>query len=87
MTSENPARTCHELAQRGVTVSGEFLVDPDGPLVGENPITVHCDFTTGSATTVVPHDKVGETIPVTHCSGAKCYNVTYKYKNLKQIGK
>ena len=26
--------------------SGDYRVDPDGPLVGDDPITVHCDMVT-----------------------------------------
>ena len=43
----NVVRTCEEMARFGVDKSGFYLVDPDGPLIGEDPISVYCDFENG----------------------------------------
>ncbi|CAG0904618.1 unnamed protein product [Darwinula stevensoni] len=40
-------RTCQTLADLGVTRTGEYLVDPDGALIGDAPIKVLCDMETG----------------------------------------
>ena len=37
-------RTCHELASRGVTLSGVYEIDPDGDGIGQPPIQALCDF-------------------------------------------
>lgn len=42
-------RTCHEArAANASLVSGMHWIDPDGQGVGDDPIYVHCNFTTGS---------------------------------------
>ena len=40
-------RTCAEYAQYGLTTSGLYMVDPDGPLLGQPPFQVFCDFDAG----------------------------------------
>ena len=43
----NTVRTCEEMKEYGVDESGFYLVDPDGPLIGQEPIMVYCDFKQG----------------------------------------
>ena len=45
----NPiARTCHELKASDPSLpSGMYYIDPDGQNVGDNPIYVYCDMSTG----------------------------------------
>ena len=40
-------RTCHEYAQYGLKTSGLYMVDPDGPLLGQPPFQVFCNFDAG----------------------------------------
>ena len=49
------AKTCQDLANLGLTQSGTYQVDPDGPDSVAEPIMVTCDFTTN--TTEIIHDK------------------------------
>jgi hypothetical protein len=37
-------RTCDDLKKLGVTKSGSYLIDPDGPGVGDPPFTAECDM-------------------------------------------
>lgn len=46
--SETPARTCKELRAIDPSLpSGMYSIDPDGQGVGDNPIYVYCDMTSG----------------------------------------
>jgi Fibrillar collagen C-terminal domain len=41
-------RSCDEIRLFDPTKpSGRYRIDPDGPLVGDDPMTVHCDMDTG----------------------------------------
>ena len=40
-------RTCAEYAQYGLKTSGLYMVDPDGPLLGQPPFQVFCNFEAG----------------------------------------
>lgn len=41
-------RTCHELRSTDPTLaSGVYKIDPDGENIGDNPIDVYCDMSTG----------------------------------------
>ena len=40
-------RTCNELKSVGVTLSGVYSLDPDGPNTGYRPIEAYCDLRTG----------------------------------------
>ena len=51
------SRTCQDLANLGITQSGRYEIDPDGP-EKERPIEVHCDFTTN--TTEIAHNQTDE---------------------------
>ena len=42
------SRTCKELNQADPSLnSGMYWIDPDGQGIGDDPIYVHCDMTTG----------------------------------------
>ena len=74
----NVVRTCEEMADYGVNQSNYYLVDPDGPLMGNEPIRVYCEFSEGSVSTIISHDSE-ETIEVGHCTDPGCYSrqITY----------
>ena len=79
------AKTCHDLALCGLSESGEYELDPDGPMNGEEPIRVFCNFTTNS--TVIMPDDTNE-ISLQNCdSGAGCasINVSYEATGIEQI--
>ena len=40
-------RTCAEYSQYGLKTSGLYMIDPDGPLLGQPPFQVFCDFKSG----------------------------------------
>ena len=72
-------RTCHELARHGVTTSGFYEVDPDGELIGHDPINVFCTFTEdGQAITEILHDSE-DIIRVEKCSEVGCFTHDVKY--------
>ena len=69
-------RTCQEISNRGLTLSGMYDIDPDGQGIGYEPITVHCDFDTGS--TQILHDKE-DVIKIEKCDQIGCavYELNY----------
>ena len=69
-------RTCHELASRGVSLSGVYEIDPDGDGIGQPPIQAYCDFTTN--TTQIFHDKE-ELLKIDKCDSVGCavYDMNY----------
>ncbi|KAK4011386.1 hypothetical protein OUZ56_020500 [Daphnia magna] len=71
------SRTCREtrLADPSLS-SGMYWIDPDGQGVGDDPIYVFCNMTTGS--TAVPHDSESPT-DVGHCADPGCYSKAVKY--------
>ncbi|CAG0885455.1 unnamed protein product [Darwinula stevensoni] len=78
-------RTCQTLADLGVTRTGEYLVDPDGVLIGEAPIKVICDMETDPVATIVLHDSMGNTA-IDRCADPGCYNHSIKYGSpMKQM--
>ncbi|KAL8625610.1 hypothetical protein ACOMHN_043885 [Nucella lapillus] len=52
------ARTCTEWQQRGLTVTTEADIDPDGEAGSMKPVNVTCDFDSdpGQAVTIIGHD-------------------------------
>ena len=40
-------RTCSEYAKYGLKTNGLYMVDPDGPLLGNPPFQVFCNFDEG----------------------------------------
>ena len=78
LTNLQILRTCHELQQNGMEKSGRYLIDPDGPMMGQDPINVYCDFENGW--TEVLHDLQPMT-QVEECQsdpGCAVYNLTYE---------
>ena len=69
-------RTCQELANRGLTLSGVYEVDPDGEGIGYAPIEVFCNFETN--TTQVFHDKE-DMIKVEKCDSVGCATYSMNY--------
>ncbi|XP_046459310.1 uncharacterized protein LOC124205831 [Daphnia pulex] len=70
-------RTCKELRVIDPSLpSGMYSIDPDGQGVGENPIYVYCDMTSGS--TSILHDSESA-INVGHCADPGCYSRSIKY--------
>ena len=65
-------RTCDEMHDYGLNKSDYYFVDPDGPLNGEEPIRVYCDFAEDYGFTSVSHDSE-QKIEVTHCNDPGCY--------------
>ena len=66
-------RTCDEMHDFGLNKSDYYFIDPDGPLNGEEPIRVYCDFTEDYGFTKIPHDSENR-IEVTHCKEPGCYS-------------
>jgi len=69
-------RSCDEYSQYGLNASGLFYIDPDGDLIGHEPIEVYCDFEEKS--TQIKHDSEF-IVDIPHCEGQYCYslNITY----------
>ena len=67
LTKVSTLRSCSEYAAFDLSTTGFFLIDPDGPLVGQAPIRVLCNFTSGS--TEILHDAGGLT-QVDYCHDA-----------------
>ncbi|EFX89078.1 hypothetical protein DAPPUDRAFT_310805 [Daphnia pulex] len=70
-------RTCREARAADPSLSsGMYWIDPDGQGVGDGPIYVYCDMTSGS--TSIPHNSELPT-NVGHCADPGCYSrpVTY----------
>ena len=40
-------RTCNDLKLLGVTISGDYYINPDGPFSGFPPVKVFCDVKSG----------------------------------------
>ena len=79
----NAARTCYELKALGVTQSGEYELDPDGPGGGYPPVRFYCDLRTG--TTRIDHDNVGENL-ISSCAEKGCFVQRIRYRTrMKQI--
>ncbi|KAI9561382.1 hypothetical protein GHT06_012339 [Daphnia sinensis] len=70
-------RTCQEahLADPSLS-SGKYWIDPDGQGVGDAPIYVYCDMTSG--TTSISHDSQAS-IDVGHCAEPGCYSRAINY--------
>jgi len=73
-------RSCAEYGLFGVTKSGYYEVDPDGPLIGNPPFTAYCSFVGGNATTEVTHNHENITeITANPCPDPLCWNMTLTY--------
>merc|ERR1712136_104652 len=69
-------RSCFEYQQYGIDKSDIYKIDPDGPLQGEAPFEVFCDFQNG--TTKLGHDHEGP-IEIDHCEGDMCFKLDINY--------
>jgi len=75
-------RTCEEYRQYGISTSGFFDIDPDGPLIGYEPFQVFCNFESGSTELLHNHD--GEVVEVERCPDEKCYRLDLTYNTQKE---
>ncbi|XP_046646354.1 uncharacterized protein LOC124336548 [Daphnia pulicaria] len=72
-------RTCRELRAADPSLSsGMHWIDPDGQGVGDDPIYVYCDMTSGS--TSILHDSESS-LNVGHCADAGCYSRSISYNS------
>ncbi|XP_078687088.1 uncharacterized protein LOC144919502 [Branchiostoma floridae x Branchiostoma belcheri] len=71
------ASSCAVLKDAGYIYSGSYVIDPDGPEVGEEPFPVLCDLDNG--TTLVGHDSEDRTGVSPGCEAAGCYSREVKY--------
>ncbi len=80
-------RTCREVrAMDPSLISGMHWIDPDGQGVGDDPIYVYCDmtsgteffFTFGSGSTSILHDSESA-MDVGHCADPGCYSRPINY--------
>ncbi|XP_046645819.1 uncharacterized protein LOC124336165 [Daphnia pulicaria] len=72
-------RTCRELRAADPSLSsGMHWIDPDGQGVGDDPIYVYCDMTSGS--TSILHDSESS-LNVGHCADAGCYSRSINYNS------
>merc|ERR1711953_699612 len=71
-------RTCQDLANIGVTESGTYQLDPDGPDSIAEPIMIFCDFTTN--VTEIVHDMESE-VKIENCpdGGNGCHVTQLNY--------
>ncbi|XP_046458942.1 uncharacterized protein LOC124205541 isoform X1 [Daphnia pulex] len=72
-------RTCRGLQATDPSLpSGMHWIDPDGQGVGDDPIYVYCDMTSGS--TSIVHDSESS-LNVSHCAEAGCYSRSINYNS------
>ena len=71
-------RTCQEMYEFGIRTSNYYFIDPDGPLVGKEPIQVYCEFSNDNVATKISHNSE-DNIKVGHCEDPGCYSreITY----------
>merc|ERR1711892_443611 len=65
-------RTCEEMYNFGISQSNHYFIDPDGPLVGQEPIQVFCNFTEEGVFTEISHNSEEKT-EVELCHDPGCY--------------
>ncbi|XP_046632041.1 contactin-associated protein-like 2 isoform X2 [Daphnia pulicaria] len=77
-------RSCHEARLADPSLStGVYWIDPDGQGVGDDPIQVNCDMSSG--TTIIGHNTEVAT-NVSHCTEPGCYTRPIVYEaSPKQI--
>lgn len=72
-------RTCEELARHGISTDGLYTIDPDGELIGYDPIEVYCAFDVdGNVVTEVKHFQ-DNVIEAEKCKTPRCFNKTIDY--------
>ena len=70
--------TCEHLRMYGTSESGEYEIDPDGELFGEDPIKVYCDFSKEPAETVVGHNSERQ-VSLEKCEEKGCFEHKVEY--------
>ena len=72
-------RTCQEMYEYGIRTSNYYFIDPDGPLIGKEPIQVYCEFNDDNVATKISHNSE-DNIKVGHCEDPGCYSreITYE---------
>ena len=80
-------RTCEELAKHGISTDGLYTIDPDGEMIGYDPIEVFCTFDIdGNVVTEVKHFQE-DVIQVQKCETPRCFNQSINYGvPMAQIG-
>jgi len=80
---ETVPKTCEEIHNLDHSKpSGTYRIDPDGPLIGDDPITVYCNMETGS--TALSHDT--PELEEHSCLGIACHQKSINYNaTLRQI--
>nr|CAH0107150.1 unnamed protein product [Daphnia galeata] len=70
-------RTCHEAKLGDPSIkSGMQWIDPDGQGIGDDPIYVYCDMSSGS--TLISHDSESP-VDVGSCADPGCYSKAINY--------
>jgi hypothetical protein len=72
LSKSNIMRSCHELGQYGVNISGNYQIDPDGQLIGKPPIDVYCNFSDEGKSTIVNHN-MEDIQNVEKCTAPDCF--------------
>ena len=73
------ARTCQEMYEFGIRTSNYYFIDPDGPLIGKEPIQVYCEFNEDNVATKISHNSEDK-INVDHCEDPGCYSKEITYE-------
>ena len=71
------SRTCQDLVNLGITQSGRYEIDPDGP-ENEEPIEVYCDF--NANTTEIVHDKANQSLVIPEVGQEFNFEVNFDYQ-------
>jgi len=71
-------RSCYEYSMFGISTSGTYAIDPDGPLMGDEPFEVFCRFENGIAITEIIHDK-DEEVNIIPCADPFCFSLELQY--------
>ncbi|KAM4705056.1 uncharacterized protein WCC33_009902 [Rhinophrynus dorsalis] len=78
-------QSCAALMEAGISDSGRYVIDPDGPGQGVPQFEVYCDMSSDSGITVIRHDSERR-MRVTPCEDAGCYRRELKYEaDLSQL--
>merc|ERR1712212_394695 len=75
----NTLRNCEEYYNFGITTSGLFTIDPDGPLTGNQAFDVYCSFKDGDVTTEIWHEFDDATVEIPHCDTEGCFQLNLTY--------
>ena len=73
-------RTCEELAHHGISTDGLYNIDPDGEMIGFDPIEVYCTFgAEGNVVTEIKHNQ-DNVIEAEKCDQPQCFKKTIEYQ-------